>query len=279
MPSNSNKATPPVIDKKTRSGLVGNSTDLTINKLQAMETQFNKMVPSLSSRMDNMEKNIIITIEEKLKNVVNEINVKIDLLQTKINQVENDFMLKMEGVEGRIQASESNTDTNGHGNLDKRLLELERVSKLTDVIVAGVPPESVDNQQIFSNICTAIKTETKWNDVGSMFRLRSGSIIIKFLSIGIKERFFTDYLKFKNLSVQHLGYQVAKRIFINESLSNHVSNLLKSALAMRKDGLIYKVYTSNGNLFIIVTANDRPFRVTTREQLTLGSQARLSYSF
>lgn len=222
-------------------------------------------ISALNLRFDQMEKQITETIENSIKEAVSKINSKIEELQRNIDSVEENCMSRVNAVSQRIDALE----VNGQSNSDSgaRILELERTLKLNDVVISGIPKQVTNLQNAFTDIIKATNTTVDHSSIGSMFRLRSGSIIVKFLTSGAKDRFFKDYLNLRNLNLEHFGYQGNRRVFINECLCKHTADLLKIANTMRKDGWISQVFTLNGYLFIKKTPDGQAIKIFQRNQL------------
>lgn len=73
----------------------------------------------------------------------------------------------------------------------------------------------------------------------TIFRLPSGSVIIKFFAYSVKLSFFSKYMKHKKLDISHIGFDGNWRIYINESLSKLTAGLFKTAIKMKNDGDLF----------------------------------------
>lgn len=276
-----------------RSGSGGNKTN------NVGETsEFMLMMTQLSKRIDLLETNLTAAIDTKIENVATLINSKISELNDRINNVEKNLIKKMLDNDDEIlKKSEVNigqvhnkiTAMNTHLNntcdlinqridlisnnevnislIDDRISDLERLSHGCDLIIRGIPKEVRDLKQVFDEMSKAISCNIDHNSIGTIFRLPNGSILVKFISVGAKQYFFSMYLKQHNLNLSHIGYQVQNRIYINECLSKNTAMLLRVANTMRKDGWIFKTYTKNGYLFIRKSETGEDIKITSKTQL------------
>lgn len=258
-----------------------------------------KMITQLTQRIDLLENNITAAIDKKIMNAVSCINNKIEDLNNKINNVEQSLNKKIMNQRDEMQKiTETNiaqvnkninlvtteftqacssinqridlvssTDANAN-DVDDRLIDLERLSHNCDLILHGIPREAQDLQTVFNDISKSIGCSIDHNAVGSIFRLPSNNVMVKFLSMSTKQMFFSNYLKNHNLNISHIGFQGHSRVYINECLCKHTAMLLKIANTMRKDGWIAKTYTKNGFLYIRKSTSDsREIKITSKNQL------------
>lgn len=257
------------------------------------------MITQLTRRIDLLEVNITAAIDNKIKNAVTSINNKIEDLNNKIDNVEMSLNKKIMDQRDEMQkitetniakvydkinsvATEFNqsctsinqridlvpsTDSNVINDVDDRLIELERLSHNCDLIFHGIPREAQELKTVFNDISKSIGCSIDHNATASIFRLPSNNVMVKFLSTGTKQMFFSQYLKHHNLNLSHIGYQGHSRVYINECLCKQTAMLLKIANTMRKDGWIAKTYTKNGFLYIRKSTDSREIRITSKNQL------------
>lgn len=83
-----------------------------------------------------------------------------------------------------------------------------------------------------------------------------------------KNEFYICYLKFKKLSLSHLGFETDMRVYINESLTPMNSECFKSALQLRKKGLLHNVYSHNRLVYVKKTKESDPIKIDNMLQLT-----------
>jgi len=65
-----------------------------------------------------------------------------------------------------------------------------------------------------------------------------------------KDKFYKARRKLNDLSTKDLGYQIAQRIFIAESLTQKNKELFKEAYQVRKDKQFKYIWTSSGKIFL-----------------------------
>lgn len=160
-----------------------------------------------------------------------------------------------------------------HDNLEAKVERLDRLSHSSDLLINGVPfLENEDLMDIYNRICTTIAFIAKDYTLLSIFRLkkqnsRSPTIILKFISSQAKSDFYFRYLKFRKLSLIHLGFESDVRVYVTESLTETNSECYKFAMNQRRNGLLHKVYTYNCLVFIKQTKEAVPIRIDNMQQL------------
>lgn len=256
------------------------------------------LITQLTKRIDLLESNLTTAMDTKLENFATLINSKINELNEKIDNVERNLNKKMlDHGDELLRKSEDNIaqvynkitsvntsltqtcdlinqridDIPSNGVnvslFDDRIADLERLSHSCDLIIRGIPKEVHDLKNVFNEIGKAINCNIDHNSIGTIFRLPTSSVLVKFVSVGAKQYFFSKYLKQHNLNLSHIGYQINSRIYINECLSKNTAMLLRVANTMRKDGWIFKTYTKNGYLYIRKSEEGEEIKITSRTQL------------
>lgn len=286
--SNANYLTTrPLTRSGSSSGCVKNNdgTNNVNNKNNNIDA-ISQQLASIVERLNNIEKNITDTIKkevgEKIAKIIETFNNKIDAMETVINknakkhdeqiaainqQLSNNSTLqnnKLQMVDDRVKTLETTDRTTGN---DEHEYFLDRLSHISDLVITGVPSHCNDLSLAFDNICKAISINLDHHNIGSIFRVKNGAIIVKFFAMGAKQTFFWKYLKFAKLNLSHIGFTGTSRIYINESLCRRTVQLLKSANKMRKDGILANTFTIHGLLFVKRTINGTAIKITTLDQL------------
>lgn len=83
---------------------------------------------------------------------------------------------------------------------------------------------------------------------------------------GQPREFFSKYIQTRSLSLQHLGFSTDNRIFINEYLNPTTRKALSTALRMKKEGKLVKVYTKN-EVLNVVTRRNKIVKVNVTDDL------------
>lgn len=156
--------------------------------------------------------------------------------------------------------------------LEARVERLDRLSFSSDLLLNGIP--CIENENLldmYNSICTTIGFRAKDYTLLSIFRLKKAhqnpTIILKFISPQAKNEFYFCYLKFRKLSLIHLGFETDLRIYVTESLTPVNSEHFKFALELRKKGFIHKVYTYNCYVFVKKSPEADPIKISNMQQL------------
>lgn len=131
---------------------------------------------------------------------------------------------------------------------------------------------------VFDDIAKTIGIPINQSHTVAIFRMRNGSIVVKFFSISAKQQVFINYLRFQNLNVSHIGFDGTQRIYINESLCKETAILFKIANRMRRNGLLFKVCTRKGILLIQECQDGKLIKITSGDQLGQNDTGRPSIS-
>lgn len=261
-----------------------------ISKITALTERINKLEDNLKESFKNQMEDALADVFDKLNNKINAIEMafttKLNDCESKISNLHNqleasskatdDLKVNVNSLNERLTALET-VELPSNIEVEQRIFHLERLSHSCDLIISGIPSQCNNLKRAFDDICKALSTNFDHSHTGAIFRLPSGSVIIKFISLGAKQSMFYKYLKFAKLDISHIGFQGNQRLYINESLCRHTSDLLKMANQMRADGWIAKTYTKNGFLYILKTIRSEPIKIVSRDQLlTTRKQNRLS---
>lgn len=169
-------------------------------------------------------------------------------------------------------ATEFSNLTMRQDSLEARVERLDRLSFSSDLLLNGIPwIENENLMDIYSSICTTIGFRAKDYTLLSIFRLKKANqnptIILKFISPQAKSEFYFCYLKFRKLSLIHLGFETDLRVYVTESLTPINSEYFKFALELRKKGLLHKVYTHNCLVFVKKSSEADPIKISSIQQL------------
>jgi len=302
--SNSTTSTPSDIPNKRTRNISSSSTKTPLstssnspNKLSVdIKTtdnlsidKFLTLINKLTERFDNFEKSFedkLIDLEKKIESIINNKLVEVkSSLELKFREYSSKFDAKILSISNRLTDLENNHKnyTNLEGSLDIvtaeqdhtniRVLELERLHHLNDLVINGLDFDINENlEESFKKIAKVINY-TDLDSVGSIFRLHGPKSIavVKFNNFSAKDLFFSKYLRFRNLSNSHIGHNSNSRIYINESLPRHTRFLLRLANKLKKDNWLSKVYTRKGYLFVVKHEGESPLKITSKSDLIQSS--------
>lgn len=269
-----------MLPRTTRSGSTSSVKSDSPNVSTGVNKAIMNELSAISKRIDQLEKNIVSQIEIKIASMVTEISEKIVNINRRIDANEKEI-----AELGTKLASESRARVGELGKVEERLSKiiqikpknddsgarisrLEKMVHMCDLVVRGIPANCLDLNKAFNDICRTININLDYSCTSSIFRLPTGSVIFKFLANSAKRNFFLQYLKHKRLDISHIGFDGNWRIYINESLSNETAGLLKIAIKMRNDGLLFRAFTLGGQLYIKKSSESIPIKISCRTGLS-----------
>ena len=94
------------------------------------------------------------------------------------------------------------------------------------------------------------------NDISISLRIPSArdsvepSIIVKFVRHEVRENFYSARKRLKSVSTADLGFSEAKKIYINESLTQKNKELFKDCLKFKKDHSYKFLWNNAGKIFL-----------------------------
>lgn len=245
-------------------------------KLESSIAILSKNITLLEDRLKETIETRIINIQNEIKsyisNTTTEIQKSIQDLNTKINLIEDNTYNKSD-----IDSKLNNVVVDSHKNLinskflneiSEKIVFLEKSVCAKDLVVNNVPITDIENlQTIFEQISLNIGFNGNFATVENMFRVKSGTIIIKFKNFHAKQEFFKCYMLKRNLKQEDLGFGSSSRIYISESLPASTLNVLKYANHMRRENKLHKVRTSRGVISIQLKENQDFIKIYSKQQL------------
>lgn len=218
-----------------------NIMSITKNELQQMLSELKMDINNnTSSLITSVKADINNSIESSISSLERSLDAK---LSTVIAEVKDDINL----VNKRCESLESKVE------------RLERLSLLPNLILNGVPfIPNEDLMKVYNSICSVVLFENAVYTLQAIFRVgkssasKYASIVMKFISVDARNKFYSCYLKFKNLSVRHIGFEADLRIFIQESLTKTNAEIFRRSMELKRDNKIVRVHTHNGLVFVKV---------------------------
>ncbi|KAL9705217.1 hypothetical protein quinque_008735 [Culex quinquefasciatus] len=92
-------------------------------------------------------------------------------------------------------------------------------------------------------------------------------ILLQFAFRAARDDFYFRYLSSHNLSLTHLGFNVNKRVYLNENLTDQARSIKGAALKLKKSGKLHSVYTKDGFIFVKPAEGGEAKLVNSLEQL------------
>lgn len=229
----------------TRShGTSGNISDVSNSNNKIL-----KLLNDMNAKIDTNHKHISKQLEEQKLYMHKEINKALKDFE---NHIGIEFSKKFDEHTGQLNAIETRCD------------HQERIMKLDDIIIKGIPKTQQENLlDIFSLIGSALGFEhDKYCAVKNIIRIGNMSghsaankvttsfIIVTFGSQIFKREFMNKYYKRLNLNLGDIGYSLADRIYISDSLTKGNNVIQSLAHKLKTNGIIEKIQIRSGIVFV-----------------------------
>lgn len=215
----------------------------------------------------------------RMQNMFQTTNAKIDVcktdLQTEISTLREDVhQFKEECTSNINKLSDSLTEmrTSVHQNKER----ISAVEKSNDLILSGVPyVANEDVGQIVQRIAIALgfseqNTPLMFSKRLAKIPIANGAtppIVIQFAFKLARDDFYRRYFTVRNLSLIHIGFNVDKRIFLNENLTDQTRRIKGKAINLKRTGKLYAVFTKDGCVFIKPTPEDAAILIRSLDEL------------
>lgn len=207
-----------------------------------MKSQIQRLGDTLSQRMDSMKADLAADIEslrDENKKALKEFASTIDEIKSDTTQA------------------------------------LDTGKRQNDLIVSGVPFVRGENlTAYFHEWCRSLGYSENSYPLVDIRRLANnisnGSapiILIQFAITVHRNDFFSAYLRNRTLSTQQIGFNVNKRIYVNENLGATARAIRAKALKLKKEGKLRGVYTRNGAVYIKRLDDERDMAVGSASEL------------
>lgn len=128
-----------------------------------------------------------------------------------------------------------------------------------DLLLSGVPYKPNEDLSIYINkVSTALGYVEHVMPLIHTKRLArlpieagaSPPIVLQFAFKNVRDDFYQRYLSSRSLSLNHLGFNVNKRIYVNENLTILARQVKAHAIKLKKSGKLHSVFTKDGFVFI-----------------------------
>lgn len=208
---------------------------------------FDELLVQIKLMIENGNANIERKIESSNQALVTEIST----LRDEVNQLKVDYAQDFNGL------NESHAKT--VLEVRKNTEAAARIQKSNDLILTGVPYCSNEKtEDIMRKVAVVLGYGE--SEVPSVFTKRlarvpivtgtSPPILFQFAFNAAKGEFFQRYFSAKKLSLLHLGFDVDRRIYFNENLTESARNIKGSALKMKRNGHIRNVFSKDGTIYV-----------------------------
>lgn len=196
--------------------------------------------------MEESDGDILSKIEQMFAASYAKIEAKIDSSNSKLEQ-------RIGGVETMLTAlkrecteninSLSKTVTEVRCEIQSTAQRMDRFEKANDLIISGIPYSTNENLgQLFYILAKALAYNDLDRPIVDLKRLMrlpiaagaTPPIVCQFAFKNARDAFYGRYLKARNLTLRHLGFDSDLRVFLNENLTQHARDIRTYAVKMKK---------------------------------------------
>lgn len=261
--------------------LINDTNNSLLIALEAMECRLTSRIDHLQTSLDTRINTLATRLDTKIKKVEDDLSSKIVSLSMVVDEklmdkatvssvaiLNKDFMILQE----KQKQSESTID------------KIEREYLLDRLIISNIPYVENENLvEIYDKISKAIGSQSKIVSAHRLKiketfskQLKSGNasthneetthasnstqqlaslkikyppILVKFYSAEQRFEFFHKYFSFKNLNLEHIGFNSTTRIYINEQLTRKNTEILRTIQKLKDRNIVSRYYTSRGVVY------------------------------
>lgn len=256
------------------------------NDMQSrLDSHTSKMVTEIQAKLDAYSSTIANTIESTVKHEVNllgeqlkvdirsqvtDINKKIDQIQSNVN---SEIVTMKKSVDNCLDRIHSNED------------DVKRIAKLNELKIKGIPYTPDENlHEIFKAISNYVGFDlSHTNNLPRLNRMQKRdnetkqivqqpTIILNFIAKHIRDNFYLLYLTkvaSNPLMTEHINLAQGSRVIISENLTAVNQNLFVSAMKLKLDKKLTKVFTRDGLVQIKITNDSRPKTIRPTRDLDI----------
>ena len=158
------------------------------------------------------------------------------------------------------------------GNLQYMHDNLEQYSRKNSLELYGIPEGAYEStEEAVLKVAEALDVQITPQDIEITHKLkRRGNkpVIVKFTSHKKKTQLYKARIKLKDIKVHDIfpNYAAATqesndRIYINENLTQYRRDLVSKASKMKKDDMIFSLWTLDGNVYVKTSPEGCPVRI------------------
>lgn len=200
-----------------------------------------------------------------------------DAFETKLTEMANTIVTGvLEGIQTKVSTLEKeNKDLRERiEKLEAKADAAEQYSRRNCLRIAGVPEnEAADTDSYVLDLSRAIGAEIALTDIERSHRVgrpstgRTRNIIVKFASYRTRRKVYGA-----RIATKDSGYA---GIYINEDLTKPRNKLLLKARKMAKTNILKSAWSSDGNILVRVSADERHRIITESDLAVFGPVPKL----
>ncbi|KAL1376803.1 hypothetical protein pipiens_016682 [Culex pipiens pipiens] len=187
----------------------------------------------------------------------------------------NDFNRKIDTIKSELQGKDATLGQIKH-RVNRLHLNIDAFENQKELIISGVPFASdEDPDALFATICRQLEcsggeellTSTRRIHVNRLMDGDVSPLLVEFALKTTRDRFYSTYLRRRDLKLRHLGMPSDRRVFINENLNAGAREVKKAALLLKKVGKLTFVFTKGGIVHVKRRVGDPPTAVQSVKDL------------
>lgn len=218
-------------------------------RLSDLAGYMERMLREFSSEIHRVMESTILLIQSQIASIREHIQVELKHVTENIRKTSRE-------MERMVEASQRNVRRN-------------------ELIMYGIPSSTAEDlDKYFAIVCSHLGYHKDHLPVVYLKRLGSATdkstsirpILIEFSMYNQRRDFFAKYLHTCTLSLDHLGFNSDRRIFVNENLTPMARRTLSAALRMKRDGALRNVSVRDGVIHV-VCRNSSSLIVNNEEEL------------
>ena len=239
--------------------------------------ELHKMLVDIQINVNNIlrENKELRSEMEELKSTVSRQTNEISILKSHLQKINNQY----EEVEKQLYAARRRVDEQQeeinelYGLQDK----LEQYTRKNSLEIHGVPESAyTSTEEVVLKLAEALQVPINTDDIEISHKLnRKGNkpIIVKFLSYKSKTSLYKARVNLRNIKLPnlfpgtHQSPQSKDRISIYENLTSYRKKIVNEANRMRRDGVLLKVWTMDGQIYVKTSPEGRPIRIMELDDL------------
>lgn len=263
-----------------------------LNEIRNIKTDLTSIINSATETLEGKIESLKLDFDLKIANLSQSVDARIldaaasyNAKHDQLNRMVTDELDRLAvAIDAKVLQSvkKITADLIPAKKIESRLDRLERSELLSDVVVIGVP-DAPALETIIPMICAKIGYTDNINSIVAAYRqpLRripnniarttttaaDVPIVIKFRDFDCKKTFFSLYLKSK-ITLKDIGFLTAKRIYINDKLTQKNNEIKVRAMEYKRAGKIFNYFIFRGLIFIRVNETDRSICMSNIDQFS-----------
>lgn len=217
---------------------------------------------------------IIKNFREDINNQINSIKINLDrkltALQQDVHSLKTDYAVKFSNQDATLSQLNERVDQIMH--------TAAALENRNELIISGIPYVSGENLDThFEAMCRTLELSecSSSSPLVNSRRIKTGQnesdslICLEFAFQAERDKFFSAYLRKRNLTLRHLGLGSNRRVYINEHLTAEARKVKSAALRLKRAGKLTSVYSRGGVVHVRRSERGPPVAVWSPLQLQL----------